>query len=342
MRAFLRSFMYLVALAAVLTTAWTRPAMALDHVILRINFTPWAMHSQYFAGIAQGFYQKEGIELEVRSPSAGQGSEVIVGSGREQFGVSNVDSFVKAKANGIPVIAIMADQPNTPAAVITLKSSGISTPSELRGKRISWFQSNSPGELDPLLKAGGLTRQDIIFVTVTRGAEIQLLAAHQVDALFGYSYSQSLELSNKGFPVNVMALKDYGLNIYGTLIYTNEALLKSNPDLVRRFVKATLESLIWTQSHQAEAVSDVIKVAPDRDQNVEAQKLAIIYGLYDSPDYAQRFGAMSDAKWQSSIDAFAADIPTKPAPQEMYTNQFVDSLPEAQQLAQIVQQHPAN
>src|SRR6267154_3165312 len=80
-------------------------AQASDNVVMRINFTPWAMHAQYFGGIAQGIYKAEGIELEIRPPSAGQQNEVFIGMGREQFGVANADSFVKARASGVPVVA---------------------------------------------------------------------------------------------------------------------------------------------------------------------------------------------------------------------------------------------
>ena len=62
---------------------------------MRINFTPWAMHAQYYGGVAQGFYKEEGIDLEIRPPSAGQQNEVFIGTGREQFGVANADGFVK-------------------------------------------------------------------------------------------------------------------------------------------------------------------------------------------------------------------------------------------------------
>ena len=78
------------------------PALALDQVVLRINFSPWAMHAQYFAGRAQGFYKQEGIELEIRPPAAGQQNEVFIGTGREQFGVTNADAFVKARGSGLP------------------------------------------------------------------------------------------------------------------------------------------------------------------------------------------------------------------------------------------------
>ncbi|MCC7347861.1 MAG: ABC transporter substrate-binding protein [Variibacter sp.] len=328
-----------IGLAAAVTTAV--PAHALDKVVMRINFTPWAMHAQYYGGIAQGIYKAEGIDLEIRPPSAGQQNEVFIGTGREQFGVANADSFIKARASGVPVVAIMADEPDTPFSVITLKKANYTEPKQLKGKKLSWFQTNVKGLLDPLLARGGLTRNDIEFVNVARGAEVQMLAANQVDAVFGYHFGQALTLDMRGFPTNVMALKDYGVKFYGSVIYTSEQLLKSNPDLVKRYVRATLKSLAWTANNKEAAVAEIVKVAPDRDLKLETRKLEIIYGLYNSPDFAARFGLMNDEKWQSSIDILAesGDLPKKPPAKELYTNALVESLDEAKSLAETIKKH---
>ena len=165
-----------------------------------------------------------------------------------------------------------------------------------------------------------------------------MLAAGQVDTVFGYHFGQALTLDMRGFPTNVMPLKDYGVSFYGTVIYTSEQLLKQNPDLVKRFVRATMKSLIWTASNKEAAVAEVVKVSPDRDLKLETKKLEIIYGLYNSPDFAQRVGLMNDAKWQSSIDILAdsGDLTKKPSPKEMYTNAIVESLDEAKTLAETV------
>src|SRR3984893_10671409 len=96
-------------------------AHAEDKVIMRINFTPWAMHAQYYGGIAQGIYKAEGIDLEIRPPSAGQQNEVFIGTGREQFGVANADGFIRARAGGVPVVAVMAAQTHTPFSVTKLQ-----------------------------------------------------------------------------------------------------------------------------------------------------------------------------------------------------------------------------
>jgi NitT/TauT family transport system substrate-binding protein len=318
--------------------AGVTPGAAADNVIMRLNFTPWAMHAPYYAGIAQGFYAQEGIDLEIRPPSGGQQSEVFIGTGREQFGVGNADSFIKARASGLPVVAVMADEPDNPYSVITLKKDGYTDPKELKGKKLSWFQANVKGLLDPMLAYAKLKRDDIEYVNVARGAEVQMLAAGQVNAMFGYSFGQGLTLEERGFPTKIFALKDYGLKFYGTVIYTNEQLLKSNPDLVKRYLRATLKSFAWTRDNMEKAVAEVVKVSPDRDLKLETKKLAIIYDLYNTPDYAVRFGLMNDEKWNSSIDILAdsGDIPKKPAGSEMYTNAILESLDESKTLSDAI------
>jgi NitT/TauT family transport system substrate-binding protein len=108
------------ALALAFATLSAGVAHAQDKVVMRINFTPWAMHAQYYGGLAQGIYKAEGIDLEIRPPSAGQQNEVFIATGREQFGVANADGFIRARGGGLPVVAIMADEPDTPFSVITL------------------------------------------------------------------------------------------------------------------------------------------------------------------------------------------------------------------------------
>jgi NitT/TauT family transport system substrate-binding protein len=339
-----RSFCLAAAVLAGALASIGTPADAADKVVLRINFTPWGMHAPVFGGKAQGFYEQEGIDLEIRPPSAGQQNEVFIGMGREQFGLSNADGFIKARGSGLPVVAVMADQPDNPFSIITLKKDNIDYPAKMKGKKLAWFPEQRRGLVEPVLKAGGLTGNDIEFVNVARGAEIQMMAAGQVDAAFGYAFGQALTLDMRGFPTSVMPVKDYGVKFYGTVFYTSDALLKSNPDLVKRFVRATMKSYMWTRDNMEKAVAEIVKVSPDRDLKLETQKLGIIYGLYNTPDYAERFGLMNDAKWQSSIDILAesGDLPKKPTPKEMYTNTVVESLEEAKALSRLVGSRTTN
>ncbi|MEP9378751.1 ABC transporter substrate-binding protein [Aquabacter sp. CN5-332] len=339
-----RSWLWGFALALTGVFAAAGPGQAqqqkpLDKVILRINFTPWGMHAPYFYGLAKGIYREEGIDLEIRPPSTGQQNEGFIASGREQFGVTNADAFTRAKGSGLPIVAIMAEQPDTPFAVASLKADNITQPSQLKGKKISWFHQNVKSLLLPLLKAGGLKVDDVEYVVIAPGTETQLLAARQTDVMWAQIHGQPLTMEMRGFPMNVMALKDYGVKFYGVLIYTNENLVKTNPDLVQRFVKATTRSIMAAMDNPDAAVAEVIKVSPDRDQKLETTKLKIIQNqFYKSPDFAERFGKMNDDRWQSTIDYLkeGGDLGQALKPSDMYTNKFVDGAKDTADLAQKI------
>jgi NitT/TauT family transport system substrate-binding protein len=328
-----------VLLGGLVVLAGIVEARAAEPVVFRLNFTPWAMHAQYYAAQKQGFYAAEGLEVEIRPAAAGQRNEAFVATGREQFGVTNADSLIAARASGMPVLGIMADQPDTPFSVFTLKKSGIEKPEQLKGKKLAWLQANIKGLMDPMLKQAGLTRSDIEYVEVGRGTEVQILASGQVDAALGYYYGQPLTLEQRGFPTNVIRFADHGVKFYGSILYTSEQVAKTKPDLVEKFLRASLKGWIWTQDHMDEAMTYVIAQAPDREQDLEVKKLKLIYEIYRNPEYKERFGRMVDDKWQSSIDILAegGDLQSKPKPQEMYTNAFVEKLPETKQFAEKLQ-----
>ena len=212
----------------------------------------------------------------------------------------------------------------------------------MRGKRITFFQAQVRGLLDPLLQAGGLTRNDITLLTINRGAEIQMVAAGQADCGFGFSYGQPLTLEERGFPCNVMALKDFGVKFCGTAIVANEREMRRG-DLTERFIRATMKALIWTSANMDQAMNYVVEVSPDRMHALEVRKLRMIYDLYRSPDFAERFGRFDESKWESSINYLmeGGDLQRRPSARELYTNEFVERIEEARSLATLVRERPA-
>ena len=77
---------------------------------------------------------------------------------------------------------------------------------------------------------------------------------------------------------------------------------------------------------------------PNLSKAREVTKSLIIFLHYNTADYAERFGLMTDAKWQSSVELLAkgGDLARSRAPSEMYTNAVLNALPEAQALAKLV------
>lgn len=339
----LGSFFKLTARTAVVAAAFgaalgAARAQAQEDVILRLNFTPWAMHAQYYAALKQGFYKDEGLDVEIRPAASGQQNEALIASGREHFGVGNADTFIKAVSAGLPVIAVMADQPDTPLSIISLEKNNITKPEDMKGKKLAWFPTNVRGLVEPIFKAGGFTSDDVEFVNVGRGSEQQLLVAGGVDAIYGFFYGQALTLEHMGYPTTYMRVRDYGAEFMGNVIYTNKQLAEENPELVTKFLRATMRGLIWTKDNMDQAMDYIIEVSPDRNHGLEVRKLEMIYDFYNTPQYEDYFGKMTDAKWKSSIETLAStgSLDRVPEPGEMYTNKFIKDLEVAKELSDLI------
>lgn len=110
------------------------PAVALEKVVLRLNWIPWSMHTAFYTAAEKGFYGKEGLEVEIRPAAGATQGPLLVGSGSEHFGLALTDIFINAKGNGVPVVAVSADQPDTPLCIFSLKKTGILKPTDLIGK----------------------------------------------------------------------------------------------------------------------------------------------------------------------------------------------------------------
>jgi len=310
-------------------------AAAAENIKLRLNFSPWAMHAQYFAALKQGYYEEEGLQVEILSRSSGQQTEVLVGSGQDDFGVTNADAFIKARAKGIPLMAIALDQPDTAYALISRKDLNVTGPADLKGKKVAFIQGDEPGLIEPVLASGQITLDDIEILSVRFGAEQQLVASGEARAAFGYFYGQPVTLAAQGIETTTMLIKDYGVNLYGTLLIASEDTVKSRPEVVNKFLRATFKGYLWAGQNMEQAMRYVIDAAPDRNYDVELKKLHLIYDFYRTPAYKDGFGMMSEAGWQASIDTLAKASGLSPAPQasELFTNAFIENSPEAKKLS---------
>jgi len=211
---------------------------------------------------------------------------------------------------------------------MTPKASGIDEPSKRKDKTPSWFQTGVRGRLDPPRAAGGLTQDDIEFVAVARGADDRGRAG---GCHFRLRLRTGPDAGHAGLCDEHRRVGRDGVQLHGALPYASDDLPESDPDLVQRFIRATMTPCVWTADSKRAALGEVIKQSPDRDLDLGTGKPEIIRGLQNSPDPAERFGTMNAERFLSSIGILAAsgDLPTKSEPADMFANAVVESLPVA-------------
>jgi NitT/TauT family transport system substrate-binding protein len=320
----------LAAVAMVVASVVSSPAFAADlqKVRVRLDWKGGGQHAPFYLAKQSGFYQDEGIDLEIVSGSGSSDVVKQVGAGAVEFGLADALVLTQAAQQRVPIKAIAAYYLRTPIAVISPKAKPITQPSQLTGgvklgskKGSATFQG-----LVALLSANNIPIEQVKLVDI--GFGVAPLLVGQVDALMGFTTSESVEAENAGMQVNVMPIADFGVDVFGLTIVGNSAQIDKNPELAKAFLRATHKGMELATRDPAAAIDAVVKQVEAADGPLQSKILARAIPFWTGPEAAgHELGWQSEARWQSTIDIAQKlgliDRPLKPA--ELFTNGFLDS-----------------
>jgi NitT/TauT family transport system substrate-binding protein len=295
----LRIVAMLVGLMA-LAACSTRPAKTIT-VRLPLGYIPNVQFAPLYVAVEKGYYREAGIEIEFdykfETDAVG-----LVGSNNLQFAVASGEQVLMARAQGLPLVYVMAWYQDFPVAVVAKTSQGIRTPADLAGKSIALpgaYGASYIG-LRALLKAGGLQESDVILQSVGF-TQREALISDQAQAAVVYAANEPVQLRADGYEIDVLRVADFAPLASNGLI-TNEATLQGNPDLVRRMVKATLRGIEDVIADPAGAYEICKKYVETLAQADTAQAQVQQEVLANSIEFwkAERLGASQQAAWENT------------------------------------------
>lgn len=319
----------LCAFSAVLCFA-ANPALAMDNVTLRTDVFFHGQHAPFFLGIEKGFYKSEGIELTVK-PGTGSGTVIkLVGNKNDDFGYADGATLVKAVTEGVPVKMVMGILQESPMVIVSLKDSGITKPSDLPGKTMAGTPGSSPELMFPAFcKITKIDCSGISIVQVDIPGKVSALLAKRVQATFVYAVTQVPMIEDQiGGPINVIQYSANGLNLVSNGIVANTEMIEKNPDLVKRFVRATVKSWQYAIDHQDEAVAAFVKISDKPKESVVRQQLNTTLSLLSTPrTKGKALGWMSPDDWRETIAYLEqyGGVPKDTSPDSIYTNRFIEA-----------------
>lgn len=329
-----------LALALVLALGAPLAAGAQEAITFRLNHLPWGMHVAYFAALEKGYFREQGLDVKIIGGHGALEAVNLVGAGKEDIGLGTVDTVLVAQSKGVPIRVIAMDMYENPSCIVFLKDSGIRKPKDLEGKTLGHLPAASMRYiLDAALKLNGVDLAKIKYVNHTAGAEYQMLAAGKLDSFGGFTMGQPPTLEAKGIRVGTFSMKDLGQDAYGTMLFTNERMMKERPEALVKFLRGWLKGQAYAYQNVNEATRLLLKHRPDRDM-LEAAKFKVVLAGNRVDEVKQRgFGTMSDGKWQQSIDILSkAGVIERPVNvREVYTNEFIErAAPEGREFARIL------
>jgi len=224
----------------------------LDKVYVRLKWIYQAQFAGFFTAEQKGFYKEQGINVILTPGGAESPSIQMVAGGGEQFGVTGMSQLMEARAKGVPVVALAVIYRKNPLIWFSVNKD-VDSAEDLVGKKVGvTIGSNSDILFKAMLKKAGIDIEKVERVPVSY--DISPVLTGQVDAYEGYIVNQPITAREKGFKIYIINPVDYGINFYADTLFTTEKMIKENPDLVKRFVKATLEGWEYAYSHSDEAV----------------------------------------------------------------------------------------
>jgi NitT/TauT family transport system substrate-binding protein len=305
-----------------------------------VDFTYQGNHAIWGLALAQGLFAKEGLNVTM-DRGYGSGDTIVkVASGAYDVGFADVNAAVKFNAQNPDkrVIAVLQVFDRTLSSIITLKKSGITDPKQLPGHTIGAPEADASRLLFPAFaKKNGIDPSAIIWKSIAPNLRETILIQGQVDAITGFTSSSLFNLIGAGVPrddVVLMPFAKFGMDLYGNAVIVREDTIKSKPDMVRGFVKATIEGTKALIKDPQAGLAAMHARDPMFDVALEADRLQLV--LNDSiltPDVKKNgFGyivpARMDLTINSNLEANGLNVVL--TPDQLYTTSFLP--PQAERM----------
>jgi NitT/TauT family transport system substrate-binding protein len=325
-----------LVLAATLATG----ASAAETIIkFSLDFKFEGPSAPFLVPLDKGYYKTEGVNVTIDTASGSLEPITRVASGTYDMGFGDINSLIKFRdANPtVPVKAVFMVYNKPPFAVVGRKSRGITDPKSLEGKKLGAPAADGAYAQWPIfVEANKIDASKVTIENVGFPVREPMLAAGQVDAITGFSFSSFINLKDKGVPVEdivVLLMADYGVNLYGNAIIVNPKFAAEHPDAVKGFLRAFVKGLKETVKSPATAVDSVMKRNDIAKKPTELERLnmAIRDNMVTTEVKANGYGGIDNARFAKAIEQIGLTYKWKnaaPKPEDIFDASFLPAAAE--------------
>ena len=297
-------------LAAVLAFCAAAAAHAQTPVKFALDWRFEGPAAPYFVALDKGYYKAEGLDVTI---DTGNGSTEAINraaSGAYQFVFGDINTLVRFRDNPankkLKMVAIIYNAP--PFAIVSLKKAGISKPKDLEGKTLGAPAADGAyAQWPAFVRKNGIDTSKVKIENVGFPVREPMLVEGKVDAITGFSFSSYMNLRGRGIAqdeINVMLMRNLGLELYGNGIIVDAEYAAKNPKIVQGFIRATLKGWQDTIADPKAAMPALMKrnnILNDGTEFVRL-KMAIDQNVLTPEVLANGFGGVDVKRLTRSIE----------------------------------------
>ena len=313
------------ALASGIAVAASTGALAQTPVTFQLNWVAGGPNAGFAAAVVEGYYKAVGLDVTLVQGNGSGNTAQLVASGRSQLAYADAVAVTQLIAKGAPMKIVSTIYQSNPNEVSALKKTGIKSIKDLKGKKVGVPSGSSQTTMLPLfLKANNLTEADVNLINMPMPSMVPSLLTGQVDAILGSIDAYQIQLEAQGAQLDNFRFADYGVPTVSTSIFASDSFIKENPDVIKKFIAATLKGWAFALDNPEKAVKDLKTVFPEMNEKLAAAELAAITPLFCSGG-AKYIGKAEDALWVKTQDLLSEVklLPAGQDPKSYYTNAFL-------------------
>ena len=271
-------------------------AKPLTKVKLALNWFPEAEHGGYYAADVEKYYPRSGLRVEILP--GGPEAPVLprVASGQVEFGISNADEVLMARAAGADVVALMAPLQVSPRCILVREGSGIERLEDLKNVTLAMSVRNAFGHY--LQKKLPLEGVEIVPYT---GSVAQFLADRNYTQQ-AYNISEPFVVRQQGAGARCLMVSEIGFNPYTSLLVTSGKYLREHENEIAAMVRESVRGWMFYIVRPASANGRIQELNPEMGAEilkfgVETLKPMVL----DEVAKQAGVGAMSAERWETML-----------------------------------------
>ena len=236
-----------------------------EKIVLQLKWFHQFQFAGYYAAKEKGFYDEVGLNVEIRQRDLKYNNIDEVINGNAQYGVAD-SILILYRLKQQPVVIVSPIFQHSPSVFISLKKSNISSVYELNNKDILFYPNDTDGfSLLAMIKKFDL---DVNLVRERYKDDYMRLINNEVDVMPAYIANEPFLFKEKGYDVNIINPTNYGFDMYGDMLFTNEDEAKNNPDRVEKFKEATLKGWKYALENKEEIIQ-LINEKYSKEKSIE-------------------------------------------------------------------------
>lgn len=272
-----------------------------DTITFVLDWTPNTNHTGLYVAQAKGYFEEIGMNVEIVQPPEG-GAEVLVASGKAQFGVSAQDTMFPALIgeNALPIKAVATILQHNTSGIISRSGEGMNRPKGMEGKKYAtWDLDLEKATIREVVEkdGGDYDKVDLIPSTVTD--EVSALKNKSVDAIWIFYGWAGIAAEVAGLETDYFAFKDISeeLDFYTPVIVGNSEWMKNNSEKTKLFLSSVRKGYEYAIENPEEAAEILCEAAPELDKELVLASQKYMTEQYQAE--AKYWGYIDPERWNA-------------------------------------------